>query len=144
MNYLFIRKIVSFQFGDICYKQRDIFMSRWDNFWHIFWLKFIYQILKKYFHQYSFKVKHSLSMIHVDNLLITIPWNMSEIERLNYLNSVNLVFKSTMESKIQNKLNFLDDLIQNENNKIIISFYRKPSNNLNFTTWNSFGLKTRN
>ena len=71
-----------------------------------------------------------------------IPSNISEKVCLNYLNSLDPLLKFTMETETQNKLNFLDVLIRKENNKIITSWYRKPSNTLNFTNWNSFGPKT--
>ena len=58
---------------------------------------------------------------------------------MNYLSSLDPFFKFTMETETQNKLNFLDVLIRKENTKIITSWYRKPSNTLNFTNWNSFG-----
>ena len=67
-----------------------------------------------------------------------IPSNIFDIECLNYLNSLDPVLKFTMESEIQIKLNFLGVLIRKENNKIITSWYRKPSNTLNFTNWDSF------
>ena len=47
-----------------------------------------------------------------------------------------------METETKNKLNFLDVIIRNQNYEIITSWYRKPSNTLNFTNWNSFGPKT--
>ena len=37
---------------------------------------------------------------------------------------------------------YMDVLIRKQNNEIITSWYRKPSNTLNFTNWNSFGPKT--
>ena len=57
-------------------------------------------------------------------------------------NSLDPFLKFTLETETQNKLNFLDVLIRKENNKIITSWYRKPSNTLNFTNWNSFRPKT--
>jgi hypothetical protein len=46
-----------------------------------------------------------------------------------------------METEIQEKLNFLDVTLHRENENIITSWYRKSSNTLNFTSWNSFGPK---
>ena len=79
---------------------------------------------------------------YVDDIFMIIPSNISEKVFLNYLNSLDPFLKFTMETETQNKLNFLDVLIRKENNKIITSWYRKPSNTLNFTNWNSFGPKT--
>ena len=58
------------------------------------------------------------------------------------MNSLDPHLKFTMENEMQEKLNFLDVTISKQNNKIITSWYRKSSNTLNFTSWNSFGLKT--
>jgi hypothetical protein len=69
------------------------------------------------------------------------PADIPETTLLNYLNSLDPHLKFTMETEIQEKLNFLDVTIQRENENIITSWYRKSSNTLNFTSWNSFGPK---
>ena len=70
-----------------------------------------------------------------------IPSNISKKVCLNYLYSLDPFLRFTIKTETQNKLNFLDVLIRKENNKIVTSWYRKPSNTLNFTNWNSCGDK---
>jgi hypothetical protein len=69
------------------------------------------------------------------------PADIPETTLLNYLNPLDPHLKFTMETEIQEKLNFFDVTIQRENENIITSWYRKSSNTLNFTSWNSFGPK---
>ena len=63
-----------------------------------------------------------------------IPSDISETKFLNYLNSLDPHLKFTMEKEMQETLNFLDVTIYKKNNKIIISWFRKSWNTLNFTS----------
>ena len=67
------------------------------------------------------------------------PANLSETKILKHLNSLDPNLKFSIETEIQEKLDFLGVTIRKENNKII---NKLVLNILNFTDLNSFGFKT--
>ena len=71
-----------------------------------------------------------------------ISLNLELVHRYNYKNPLDPHLKFTMENEMQAKLTFLHVTICKQNYKIITTWYRKSSNTLNFTSWNSFGPKT--
>ena len=98
--------------------------------WHLFWLNYIYQILKKYLLDIS--LNKFFYYRYVDDIFLVIPADVSKMELLNYLNSLDPHLKFTMKTEIQEKLHFLDVSIRRKNNKIVTIWYRKSSNTLNF------------
>ena len=77
----------------------------------------------------------------VDDIFVILPEDEDEKEILKKFNTFHKNLKFTFELEQLNKLNFLDVLISKDNEKIMTSWYRKPSHTLLSNPWNSHGPK---
>ena len=74
---------------------------------------------------------------YVDDIFLIVTKNLDENLILATFNDLHHKLKFTLEKEVNAKLNFMDVSVENVDFKIITKWYRKLSNTLNFTNWNS-------
>ena len=140
MNSYCFLKNTTFKFGDFYFKQingvamgsplapalAEVFLRNLEN-------KFINIPLNplKILFYYRF----------VDDIFVILPEDIDENVVLNNFINFHKSLKFTLEKEKNGTLNFLDVSISKNNEELLTSWYRKPSNTLMFTQWNSNGPK---
>ena len=76
---------------------------------------------------------------YVDDIFMVVDNSVTDNMIFLAFNKLNKNLKFTVESERDYKINFFDISIVRQNNIFSTSWYRKSSNTLNFTRWNSFG-----
>lgn len=129
-----------FNFGDFYYKQKNG-VTMGSPLAPILAELFLLDIEKRFIYNNNFLIKNFFYYRYVDDIFMIIPDKISEQIILNYFNILSPQLKFTMEIENKNTINFLDVLIEKSHFKIFTSWFRKDSNTLNFTDWNSIGPK---
>ena len=79
----------------------------------------------------------------MDNTFAMFEYEFNGNQFLKELNSLHISLTFTHEKEINDKLPFLDVLVEKSNTKFLTSVYWKPSFSGQYNRWDSFGPKSR-